>query len=495
MATPIKTIDSLSKEVTDLRTFLDSAPCLINSVNANGIIVDCNHRLLEATGYTRKELIGQSMSRFVHPEDLPQVVQNLSKIMTSSTGFQQEFRVICKDGHVADLSVISMPVKDAEGRFLRTCCLATDITTVRQAQRENSQNNLLYQEIFSSAPIGIVVYDQDLRYVAWNPFMERLTERLASDVIGQKAVDLFPHLKKQGIDKLLDRALAGEPVNSGDFPYVPPSGKTVWVTSIYSPHLNFRGETVGVLMMLRDITERKNLEDAYYQSEKIAAVGRLAAGIAHELNNPLAVILGFSQSLLDRKPAGDSDFHPLKSIEREALRCRNLVQNLLVFSRQKNSKLITEDLAETIEGSLSLVEPQARLRNVAMKRHFDDNVPRIYLDRQQIQQVIMNLCTNALDAMPKGGTLLIRLKLEGDSAEIGITDTGMGIPLAARNHIFDPFFTTKDVGKGTGLGLSIVYEIVKKHGGAISFESEIDQGTTFRIRLPLQNKSARNGEG
>ena len=130
-----------------------------------------------------------------------------------------------------------------------------------------------------------------------------------------------------------------------------------------------------------------------------------------------------------------------------------------------------------------------------MKRHFDDNVPRIYLDRQQIQQVIMNLCTNALDAMPKGGTLLIRLKLEGDSAEIGITDTGMGIPLAARNHIFDPFFTTKDVGKGTGLGLSIVYEIVKKHGGAISFESEIDQGTTFRIRLPLQNKSARNGEG
>ncbi len=246
--------------------------------------------------------------------------------------------------------------------------------------------------------------------------------------------------------------------------------------------------TVSRDELVKEIEERKRLETMVLQSEKMAAVGQLAGGVAHEINNPLGVMLGFAQSLVRRISPGDPMEMPLKSIEREAVRCKNLVQDLLTFSRMNRTDKEPIDLNETIEGSLSLILAQARVKNATLVKEFSSDLPRVSANKNQIQQVIVNLCNNAMDAMPDGGKLFIRTRKaqwQGKAAiEIQIEDTGSGIPKEIQSKIFEPFFTTKAVGKGTGLGLSLVYEIIQKHEGQIKVDSEVGQGTVFSVILP-----------
>jgi PAS domain S-box-containing protein len=241
---------------------------------------------------------------------------------------------------------------------------------------------------------------------------------------------------------------------------------------------------IGVMV---DITERKKLETAMIQSEKMAGIGQFAAGVAHDINNPIAVILGFSQSLIPRYAEGDPLMMPLKAMEREALRCKALVQTLLAFSRnQKSEVTITlQDLPKVTDEALALVVTLARSKKVELKRIFEKDLPPIPMDSQQIQQVIINLCTNAIDAMPSGGTITLGLAKQEDAVVISVTDTGTGIPPEVRERMFEAFFTTKEVGKGTGLGLSLISDIVKKHQGKINVQSDMGRGTTFTISLPI----------
>ncbi len=239
-----------------------------------------------------------------------------------------------------------------------------------------------------------------------------------------------------------------------------------------------------------EIYERKKLEKTVIQSEKMSAVGQLAAGVAHEINNPLGVILGFSQNAAKRIPPGDPLELPLKSIEREAVRCKNLVQDLLTFSRVGKMEKEPVDLNQTIETALSLVLAQSKVKNTQLVKEFSA-IPKIIGNKNQIQQIIVNLSNNAMDAMPQGGKLIIRLKTakinDQDAVEIQVEDTGEGISPEIRSRVFDPFFTTKEIGKGTGLGLSLVYEIVQRHSGKIFLESKVGQGTVFRVLFPVSD--------
>lgn len=235
----------------------------------------------------------------------------------------------------------------------------------------------------------------------------------------------------------------------------------------------------------RDISESRALELAARRSEKMSAVGQLAAGVAHEINNPLTVILGFAQSLLRRLRPGDPHIMPLASIEREALRCRNLANSLLSFSRDKKSGTSPTDPRVMMSEALALVEVQAKTKKIRLVREESKDLPHVNMNADQIQQVVINLCANAMDAMPDGGTLTVAMAVRGDRLELRVTDTGTGIARDVRERIFDPFFTTKPVGKGTGLGLSLTYEIVRSHRGRIELESELGRGTQFMVSLPL----------
>ncbi|MBZ0270538.1 HAMP domain-containing protein [bacterium] len=221
------------------------------------------------------------------------------------------------------------------------------------------------------------------------------------------------------------------------------------------------------------------------QADKLAAIGQLAGGVAHEINNPLAVIFGFAQVLDRRIAASDPLRMPVDSILREAERCRNLVQELVTFSRTAKKTRDRIDVNEIIERSLILLETRAKSQHVAINREFGADLPHVDANRTQFEQILVNLGTNAFDAMPNGGILILRTLADDSGAVVvEVSDTGTGIESDVVRHVFDPFFTTKEVGKGTGLGLSLVYEIVQQHGGRIDLDTEIGRGTTFRISLP-----------
>lgn len=250
--------------------------------------------------------------------------------------------------------------------------------------------------------------------------------------------------------------------------------------------LQTSGEQLGLFI------EHKRMEEEIrksrlQQSEKMAAVGQLAAGVAHELNNPIAVILGFAQAARKRIDAASPISLPLASIEREAERCKNLVQGLLTFSRQNKGKMQEVDLDETVTSTLRIIEARARVKSVEVFTELGNPGPA-FGDKNQLQQVIVNLCNNAIDAMPAGGKLTVRTKKNpgeiADRIALEIEDTGCGIPEEIRDKIFDPFFTTKEVGQGTGLGLSLAYEIIQKHKGSLELQSEVGRGTKFIILLP-----------
>lgn len=245
----------------------------------------------------------------------------------------------------------------------------------------------------------------------------------------------------------------------------------------------------------------KAIQAQLIQSEKMAAVGQLAGGVAHEINNPMGIILGFAQSISKRLPEADPLYLPLKSIEREAMRCKKLVEDLLTFSRTGNPRTEVTDINQSINDTLSLIEIQTKLKDIEIIRNYDPGLPRITVNKSQLQQVILNICNNAIDAIDalnarersdaSGPTLgnrklTIITKHTDNQIEIQISDTGHGMTAAVKQHIFEPFFTTKEAGKGTGLGLSLCYEIIQKHYGKIDFESEVGLGTTFRIMLPVK---------
>lgn len=245
-----------------------------------------------------------------------------------------------------------------------------------------------------------------------------------------------------------------------------------------------------LMIVIRNVDERKKMEAQLMQSQKMESVGQLAAGIAHEINNPMGVILGFAQGLLRRLPAGDAREMPLKSIEREAIRCKNLVSELLVFSRSGKKEQAIVNVNAALEGAVALVSVQAKIKDVRLVTEFSKGLPPIFGNQDNLQQVVINLCTNAIDVVKPGDSIYLttnRVRQENRYwVEIVVRDCGSGIPAAVRSKIFEPFFTTKEPGKGTGLGLSLVYEMIQKHGGKIDFETVEGKGTAFRVLLPAE---------
>jgi len=240
--------------------------------------------------------------------------------------------------------------------------------------------------------------------------------------------------------------------------------------------------------------ELQAAQERLLQSEKLASIGQLAAGVAHEINNPMGVILGFAQGIVKTLPEDDPLRKPLTTIEKESLRCKRIVQNLLDFARYSEPTPQLTHINELIDTSCDLVKHQISLQNVRLVKGYDLALPAIMADPNQLQQVFINIMLNAYQAMPDGGTLHITTKMVGSELQVIFADTGTGIPPENVQNIFDPFFTTKEVGEGTGLGLSVSYGIIKAHGGDIEVESQVGKGTTFVIKLPLDKFEGDEGQ-
>ena len=276
-------------------------------------------------------------------------------------------------------------------------------------------------------------------------------------------------------------------------------GKTVPVS--LSAAIAYEGyREVATIGFFRDLRDKKRMEGELQktqiqllQAEKMASLGKMAAGVAHQLNNPLGGISLYAGIVLDEYELAEGARDDLKQIIEAAGICRHIVQELLEFSRQTSQKIQPNDLNKALLRTLGLLENQRFFRELQIVKDLDPNLPLVPSDVQQLSQVFMNILLNAAEAMEGKGTLTIRTALDSDGARvrIEISDTGLGIPEEIQSRIFEPFFTTKDVGQGTGLGLSIAYGIIENHQGRISVKSKPGQGATFVISLPLKRRSVK----
>ena len=249
------------------------------------------------------------------------------------------------------------------------------------------------------------------------------------------------------------------------------------------------GNTRGTLIIIDDITDRVRLEDQLIQNEKLTSIGLLAAGVAHEVNTPLAVISSYSQMLRKEISPEDSRNKLLEKITKQTFRASEIVNSLLNFSRTNATEFAGVDVHQLITDTIALLHHQLKSGRIRVEQELRAECPITFGNAGRLQQVFLNLIVNARDAMPEGGELRVLTDTMNSKIEILVQDTGTGISPENIKKIYDPFFTTKAPGKGTGLGLSVSYGIVQEHGGTISVESKQGVGTTFRLELPLVRKT------
>ncbi len=277
-----------------------------------------------------------------------------------------------------------------------------------------------------------------------------------------------------------------------------------WLSTHFVPVFGEDGRTVErVLVMARDITDRQRMEEQMFQTEKLASLGTLSAGVAHEINNPVGVILGFTEILLDRIPRDSKEYEILKTIERQGLNAKRIVENLMTYARKPSEHEEFTEVNKDIENVLNLVQNSLLTHKIELEVRLARGLPRVKGDSGELQQVFLNLANNAMAAMPGGGqlTVISRINPYSQMVEVVFADTGTGIPKEIADRIFDPFFTTKKVGEGTGLGLAVSYAIVNKYGGSIRFETRAHEaaegkhGTSFFVSLqPESAAPAANSE-
>lgn len=367
---------------------------------------------------------------------------------------------------------------------------ATLNTSINQAKEEHRK---FTESVVDTLPVSLYVIDRDYNIVVWNRHREIGIQGMPRDtVIGRNVFEVLTKYPKGKLSKEFERAFKTGKIERIEQQTTDSEGHTKhWLVSKI-PMKDDSGEVTHVITVGEDVTMRVEAIHAVGRAEKLAAVGRLAAGVVHEINNPLATISACAEALESRVEEGVFGDSPdvedlseyLGLIHSEAFRCKTITTGLLDFSRVRTGNRHEIDLGEVIKSSANLLIHQKRGDNIEFKLELDDELPLVKADEGLIQQSIIALATNAIDAMPEGGTLTFKAFAEKRRVVIEVKDTGHGIKQDDVSKIFEPFFTTKEVGKGTGLGLSVCYGIITDHGGRLNVRSTVGKGTTFTIYLP-----------
>lgn len=359
--------------------------------------------------------------------------------------------------------------------------LYDNLRSVSHRYQELHQFN---SRILQSASLGIYTIDAGLRVTSWNRRMEEMSGVSGEEALGNDLLQLFPILEEEGFADRVRRVLQRGIPEKVRLAHRNMKGELRFQKRRLAP-LKDGDRTTGVVVIVEDITEFKRLLEQTIQSEKLAEVGRLSAGIAHEVNNPLAVISYAAQLLLREEELPPFQRELAERIDSEVDRLKTLTGSLLSFSRAREMVRRETDLNEVLRDVLRLVRYELNRHSICLEEDFGE-LPAIQADPNKLKQVFINLLMNASQAMPEGGTLTVRTALvAGEEVEAVVADNGPGIPADVQEKIFEPFFSTKREGEGTGLGLYICRNIVAEHEGRLLLESVPGQGATFRVVLPI----------
>ncbi len=356
----------------------------------------------------------------------------------------------------------------------------------RQAEDALRENKERLDNFMNSATDGFTLFDSNLNCVDINKAALDMTGLSKEEVTAKNILDVMPNLRETDrYDKYLEVIKTGKPVSMEDVVSHPEFG------DIYLTVKAFRvGDGLGIITT--DTTERRKMQTQLVQAEKLSAIGTMAAGIAHEMLDPMMGMLNFAQYCLEHTAKDDLRYPILQDIERETRRCADIVRNLLTFSYtgNHNEEYQKNSLATIIERVVRLLSYRIEKQHVSLTQHIDEATPEVWMKTSSLQQVFLNLIGNALDAVEEAKKKEIRVKVhcDGELVEVIIADSGCGISPKNLGKIFDPFFTTKPVGQGTGLGLTLSRNIILEHGGDITCESKHGAGTTFKILLPVKTK-------
>ncbi len=379
------------------------------------------------------------------------------------------------------------------------------MTTFKNIEQELLQSYRFLNNLIKSAVDGIIAADMTGKILLFNDAASQISGYDVNEVVHKLNIQaIYPDHDAKKIMRMLRSDQSGTKGTLRSFraDIRKKTGETIPI-SLNASIVYDDNKEMATLGFFHDLRETLKIEEELektrvqlIQAEKMASVGKLAAGVAHQLNNPLGGITLFSQLLMEDYPLPDGAVNDLERIIRDAKRCTDIVQELLKFSRQTTNEMHPQDINQLLQDTLILIEDQTIFQNIEIIKNFQSPLPPVPVDIQQIKHVFMNIILNAADAMDGTGKLSLSTSL-GDLKDricITISDTGHGIPEDILLKIFDPFFTTKEPGKGTGLGLSMAYKIVENHGGKITAQSKKEQGTTFIIELMFKQADKLKGE-
>jgi PAS domain S-box-containing protein len=422
-------------------------------------------------------------------------------------------RSVTNDKGAIYVEVTASPLRDASGAIVAGIEVVRNITERRRAEEDRHRSHEQAQLLIDCMPVGCIMWDAGVRVALWNPMAEKIFGYPAQEALGQHAHDLIvPEESRAPFREVWDRLLAGDQTAHSLGTNITRDGRKIRCEWYNTPLTDVAGNISFVLSMVMDVTDRQNAEDErrrlesqLLQSQKMEAIGLLAGGVAHDFNNILSAILGYA-SILQMKMSEDD---PLKSNVEQVLaasqRAATLTQSLLAFSRKQiinPQPLLVNESIRKIEKLLRRIIGE----DIDFNAIYADPDMTVMMDAGQLEQVVINLATNARDAMPRGGKMTLETNLSriddvfikqhgygksGSYAMLLVSDTGSGMDEKTRARIFEPFFTTKELGKGTGLGLSTTYGIVKQNNGHITCYSEPGIGTTFRVYLPIVAEQGR----
>ena len=485
--------DKLNRQRNEYRHLFDQVPCLITVQDKSFRLIEFNREFSEKFSpepgdYCFHAYKGRNKKCEICPVE--KTFQDGNSHYGEETGTN-------KDGAITHWIVKTSPIRNYKGEIVAAVEMSLDITHNRQLEEKLEESERKYQEIFNNIPNPIFVLDEDnLEILDCNQSVKNIYGYAKNDIIGESFLDLFKDEEKERYASNIKESSVLNQV-----PHLTEAGNIIYVDIWISPS-EYTGQKV-FLVTTSDITQRLKTEQQLIQASKMATLGEMASGIAHELNQPLSVIKTASSFCIkkaNKKEKVDDEtlFNMLKKIDSNIDRANKIITHMRQFARKTDLLLEKVQVNEILEKSFEIFSQQLRLRGIEVVWEIEKDLPLIMGIPDRMEQVFINLLINARDTIEekwgnkehKEGDKRITLRTwsEGKDVLIDVCDTGSGIPEAISDRIFEPFFTTKEVGKGTGLGLSISYSIVKDCGGTIQIKSSSEEGTCFNLRFPVMDE-------
>lgn len=490
----MENLNSLNGFATDIKYALD-ATTIIAITDQQGKIIYVNDKFCAISKYDRDELIGEDHrilnSRF-HPK---QYFTNMYKTIASGTVWTGEIKNKAKDGSYYWVHTTIVPFLNEDGKPYQYISIRTDITD-RKATEENLKNTLkqlastnkeladIKFALDASSILAITDEKGIITYV--NDTFCDISKYSRNELLGQDHRILNSHFHPKEFFKEMWKKIGNGQIWKGEVKNVTKDGKEYWVDTTIVPFLNDKGKPYQYVAIRKDISDRKKVEEMILRSEKLALIGELAAGVAHEIRNPLTSLRGYTEFLKDETTEEEKQQY-FDILLDEIERIDFIVSEFMLLAKPKVLKFAPKNVISILNHTVTFLKTEAKYKRVSIITDYEANDLVVQCDENQLKQVFLNIVKNAIEAMPQGGNLYIRVNKQHNHVTIEFQDQGVGIPKEKLEKLGEPFYSTKE--HGNGLGLMVCFKIINDHKGKVQVTSEENVGTTFNILLPLSSET------